>query len=38
MLLRRKMDPKAGRRAVRERVTKLLMAVSTTSSTTLLTH
>ena len=33
MLLRRKIDPKAGRREVRERVTKLLMAVTTTSST-----
>ena len=33
MLLRRKMDPKAGRRENRERVTRLLMAVVTTSST-----
>ena len=33
MLLRRKMDPKAGCREVRERVTKLLIAVITTSST-----
>ena len=33
MLLRRKIDPKAGRREVRERITKLLMAVTTTSST-----
>ena len=30
------MDPKAGRREVRERVDKLPMAVTTTSSTTLL--